>query len=193
MKKISVVVIQPENTKSENINDNRKDSDLIIKKNEYLKFKNSKLDDLDLAIISELQKNPRESFKNISMNLEKIGFSTSSETVRRRVSNFIELINFLKFPDLHPLGLDNAILLLKTSQEKNVKKKIIQRLHELGGISIGETIGQYDIICHIGVKNNTELGDLIDELRGIEEIKEVEHLFITKTHNDSTNLFTKLK
>ena len=158
----------------------------------YLK-KTIELDDINIAIVEELQKNPRESLRTISNKLHRQGISASPETIRKRINSLKGSIEFQLIPNFEVFGFDNAILLIKIHGANGSRKRVIDRLHKINGFGVAETIGEYELTGFIAVKGSSELGKAIDSIKSLREVEDVNYLLITKRHTSITRILNKLK
>lgn len=151
------------------------------------------LDDVDIAIIEELRKNPRESLRVISKKLNKQDLNASAETVRKRIENLKGSMEFQLMPDFDVFGLDNAVLLIKINGADKARKKVIERLYKINCFGVAETIGSYDLFGFTAIRSGPELGKIIDFIKTLPEVEDINYLLITKSHTTLTPVFHKLK
>jgi len=151
------------------------------------------IDDINIAIVEELQINPRESLRTISKKLHKRGLKASPETIRKRIDSLKDSIEFQLIPNFKLFGLENAILLIKVNGASEARKKVIDRLHKINGFGVSETIGGFDIMGFIAMRSSSELGKTIDSIRSLQEVEDVKCLLVTKKHTPITKLLHKLK
>lgn len=151
------------------------------------------LDDIDVVILEELRKNPRESLRTIEAFLKKRGLKATPETIRKRIKNLNKNIEFQLLPKFDVFGLDNIILLIKVRGAKKARKRVIEILHKVNGFGVAELIGSYDIIGFVAIKKGLELGKIIDSIKSLPEVEDVEYFLITKSHSAISHLLRQLK
>ncbi len=151
------------------------------------------LDDIDINIIEELCKNPRENLRKISQILKKKNVLASPETVRKRIRNLFKYIYFQPFIETKAYGLEVAALLIKVKGSVDSRKKIIEKVSSLGGYNVAESIGSYDVMAYIAIQNASELSVLVDSLKSMQEVEDVNHIIITRHHSSLSQLLEKLK
>ena len=144
----------------------------------------NRLDDIDLAIIEELADNPRKSLINICNGIKKKNVSVSVETVRKRISNLYDELSFRLMPNRDSFDFDTILLMVKVTGGKKIRKKVILLLMKMCAFGIEETIGNYDVISFVAIKKGSDLSKIIDDIKEVNEVEVVDHLFITKSHRN---------
>jgi len=117
-------------------------------------------DDIDRKIIAELQKNGRESFKNIARKLD-----LSDGTIRLRVGKMIA-VGLLKITALvNPLYFENSIVaLVGMSLEKRDHRQIMEKIARLSGVkSVINSTGRYDLLAEVFFHSREELRSFLME------------------------------
>jgi|GEM_PF-6585684 len=150
------------------------------------------LDDIDICILEVLRKNPRESLRNISKYLSKRLFKATPETIRKRIQKLSNCIEFQAIPKLDVLGYDQAVLLIKVKGGENSRKKVINKI-ESKGFNICETIGSFDILYYIVLKKNSDLREIVDMIRSLPEVSDVNYLMMAKHHSTISSLLRRLR
>jgi Lrp/AsnC family transcriptional regulator for asnA, asnC and gidA len=139
------------------------------------------IDHIDREIIRALQKNGRESYKNIARNLD-----VSDGTVRLRVDKMIRN-NYLKISaSVNPLFFENCIFAqVGLNLEKRADKEIMERLSQFDGVqSVNNVTGRYDLVIELFVNSREELRlFLVEELSAIGGIKATESFIFLETIN----------
>lgn len=135
-------------------------------------MKKEGLDHTDKAIIKELQRNGRESYKNIARKL-----NISDGTVRLRTEKLIQN-GYLKISALiNPLYFENSIIAnvginLKNRAHREIMEEISKIDHV---ISVQNVTGRYDIVVEISVNSRKELRKfLVEDLSEINGITSTE-------------------
>ncbi|MCP3926679.1 MAG: Lrp/AsnC family transcriptional regulator [Desulfobacterales bacterium] len=135
-------------------------------------MKKEGLDHTDKAIIKELQKNGRESYKNIARKL-----NISDGTVRLRTEKLIKN-GYLKISALiNPLYFENSIIAHVGINLKNrAHREIMEEISKIDPvISVQNVTGRYDILVEIYVNSRKDLRKfLVEELSAIKGITSTE-------------------
>ncbi len=138
-------------------------------------------DRIDMEIIRALQKNGRESYKNIAKKL-----NVSDGTVRLRVEKMIRN-NYLKISaSVNPLFFENCIVAqVGLNLEKRANKETMERISRFKGVqSVSNVTGRYDLIIEVFVNSRNELRQfLIEELSTISGIKATESFVFLEAIN----------
>ncbi len=138
-------------------------------------------DRIDMEIIRALQKNGRESYKNIAKKLD-----VSDGTVRLRVEKMIKN-NYLKISaSINPLFFENCIVAqVGLNLEKRADKEIMERISRFKGVqSVNNVTGRYDLVVEVFVNSRNELRQfLVEDLSAIDEIKSTESFVFLETIN----------
>lgn len=122
------------------------------------------MDDKDRNILEILNEDGRASYTEIA---EQLGVSEA--TVRNRVQKLRENGTIEKFTVETSDNQVSAILLAKISTGKN-PEKVIDGLP--GGLEVYEVTGEHDLVISIEGQDRESLNESIDDIRGIEGIKE---------------------
>src|SRR3989338_7168829 len=127
-------------------------------------------DDIDINIIEELKRNPRENLRRISQILKKKKILASPETIRKRINNLSKTISFQPMTNTTLYGLEVAVLFIKVKGSTDARRKIIEKLAQFGGYNIVESIGYCDIMFYITVHNSSELSEIVDSLKSLQDV-----------------------
>lgn len=123
------------------------------------------LDELDDRIIRELQKNGRESYKNIAKRL-----GVSDGTIRYRAERMVRSGYLRISASVNPFHFDNTLTaLVGLSLERRANREIMEAIADLPGVqSVINVTGKYDLILEVYVSSRKELHRfLVDELSEI--------------------------
>ena len=150
------------------------------------------LDKIDRELLRELQKNPTESFLNVA---KKIGIS--SPTVKRRFEALKSkgvITGSSILVDLSKIGFKGkAFLLVKTSKNYDFKNLVVT-IKEIPNIFlISSMIGQFDILVMALVKNIEDVIKIVNQLKEIPGISEVNWVFTTDKQFPYTNEYCNMK
>lgn len=143
--------------------------------------KKLRLDETDYRIITELQKNGRESYKNIARKL-----NVSDGTVRLRVERMVKN-NYLKISaSINPLYFENCLVAqVGINLEWRANTDIMKKISEFKGVqSVNNVTGRYDLVVEVFVNSRSELRQfLVEDLSTIPEISSTESFVFLETIN----------
>lgn len=138
------------------------------------------MDEMDLYILRELVKNGQIPLLTIA---KKLG--VSPETVRTR---YIRLKNGKIIQhgsvtiDLSKLGYQGKVFLLITNAPHHDKSKTIEAMKKIRNIFMfGEIIGDFEIIAIAPVKDMNSLKDLVNKVKKLPGVNQVEITLINDT------------
>jgi len=138
-----------------------------------------KIDDLDLKIIKELQKDGRASFRDIA---EKI--SVSEGTVYNRVNKLTEskvIKKFIPEIDYSKLGYDLTVL-IGLSSEGGKLQEIEHRITESPNVNaVYDVTGEYDAIVVAQFRTREELNEFVKNLLSVTGIKRTNTMLVLNT------------
>jgi len=132
-------------------------------------------DDLDLKIISQLEKDGRISFRTIAEKLD-----ISDQTVRFRVTRLIENEILKVSPLINPFYFNNSLLSLIGMQlESRTQKETMERIAKMENVvSVCNTAGEFDLFVEVFHQSRSELNRfLFEELPKVPGIKNT-HSFV---------------
>ncbi len=115
-------------------------------------------DELDMAILSYLQKDGRMPFTTIAKELD-----VAEATIRKRVNRLIEkdILRIVGIVNPESLGL-NTTAIIGVQIEGNMLEDVVNALAALPEVRhIGICTGEYDAIVEIIVSNNNQLFDFL--------------------------------
>ena len=139
-----------------------------------MRQKNLQIDDVDRAIIAELQRNGRVSYKDIARKLK-----LSDGTIRFRTEKMIKK-NLLRITaSVNPFYFENtSMALVGINIEKRDHQKIMKRLSKLRGVtSVCNLTGRYDLMVEVFFDSREELRKFL-----VEEISRIEEINLTETY-----------
>lgn len=138
------------------------------------------LDDLDRAILRQLEEDGRRAFREIARTL-----GTSEATVRARVKRMqdLEILRIVAFADPERLG-NQQLALAMLSVEPERHDDVVAALTQLPQISYVSTLlGRADICAEIASANNVELWDFIKtKVNTIKGVRAVETMSVVHVH-----------
>lgn len=138
------------------------------------------LDDLDRAILRQLEEDGRRAFREIARTL-----GTSEATVRARVKRMqdLEILRIVAFADPERLG-NQQLALLMISVDPHRHTDVVEALTALPQISYVSTLlGRADICAEVGSANNVELWEFLNaHVNSIEGVRAVETMSVLHVH-----------
>ena len=118
-------------------------------------------------------------YSDISELLEDRGFEMSSEGIRYRVQNLFETTStfFMIDPEEHDwLVLRTAITVV---DEHDAKEQAIDKLRDDPFWFVSSGFGSFDIYAVATAPTTNEVDDLLNDLRGIDPVADVEYFIET--------------
>ncbi len=138
-----------------------------------------RIDDLDLKIIKELQREGRASFRDIA---EKIGVSEG--TVYNRVNKLVNnriIRRFIPDIDYTKLGYDITVLIGVVAEGRKLPD-IERRITKSPNVSaVYDVTGEYDAIIVAQFKNRGELNDFVKGLLSVEGVRRTNTMLVLNT------------
>ena len=138
-------------------------------------------DHIDRAIVKALQKNGRESYKNIAKELD-----VSDGTVRLRVEKMIKN-DYLKISaSVDPLFFENCIMAqIGLNLDEPANKEVMEKISRFKGVqSVNNVTGRYDLVIEVFVDSRNELRQfLIEDLATISGVRGTESFVFLEAIN----------
>jgi Lrp/AsnC family transcriptional regulator, regulator for asnA, asnC and gidA len=138
------------------------------------------LDDLDRAILRQLEDDGRRAFREIGRSL-----GTSEATVRARVKRMqdLEILRIVAFADPERLGNQQLALVLLTVDPRR-HLDVVAALKELPEVTyISTLLGRADICAEVVSENNADLWDFLNfRVSPIEGVRTTETLSVLRVH-----------
>lgn len=131
------------------------------------------MDQMDLDIIAQLQRDGRKSYTDIAKEL-----SVSEGTIRNRVSKLIadKAIQIVGEADPHMMGF-NAPAIIGISVQPQLMDEVAERLTEIEEVSYLVLVsGEYDLIVEVTCRDREHLAHVLNE-----EIRKVPGVVKTQT------------
>jgi Lrp/AsnC family transcriptional regulator for asnA, asnC and gidA len=138
------------------------------------------LDDVDRAIVRELQEDGRRPFREIARNLD-----LSERTIRTRVRNMQDdgVLRILAFADPYRVG-HSVLAMALLRVETRAHDQIVQTLTGWPEVTyISTLLGRSDIYVQLVCSNNDELWRLVNQgLRALDGVLDTETSIEVKVH-----------
>lgn len=138
------------------------------------------MDETDLYILRELVKDGQMPLLSIAKKLD-----VSPETVRTRYRKLKEertITHGSVTIDLSKLGYQGKVFLMITNAPNHDKSKTIEAMKKIRDIFIiGEMIGDFDIIAIAPIKDIISLKELVNKIKKIPGVNQVEITLINDT------------
>jgi Lrp/AsnC family transcriptional regulator for asnA, asnC and gidA len=141
-------------------------------------MKSSKIDELDLKIISHLQENGRVPVAELAKRLNQ-----PENTVRYRIERLVKngvIRRFTALVDPRALGLNvSAAVMFKVDPKK--LDQLLEKLTSMKDVTnIYQLSGEWDLIAVIFAKDIQDLHERVEELRRAEGVKEMNVMITTR-------------
>jgi Lrp/AsnC family transcriptional regulator for asnA, asnC and gidA len=141
-------------------------------------MKSSKIDELDLKIISHLQENGRVPVAELAKRLNQ-----PENTVRYRIERLVKngvIRRFTALVDPRALGLNvSAAVMFKVDPKK--LDQLLEKLTSMKDVTnIYQLSGEWDLIAVVFAKDIQDLHERIEELRRTEGVKEMNVMITTR-------------
>lgn len=137
------------------------------------------LDEVDRAILRELQDDGRRSFREIARN---VGVSERTVRVRARRLQEEGILRIIAFAD--PLQLGRSVLALVLLRvDAGAHDRVVETVGAWSEVSyVSSLVGRADVYLQIMCRDNDELWRLTQRLRGIPGVIETETMLEMKVH-----------
>lgn len=138
------------------------------------------LDELDRAILRQLEEDGRRAFREIARTL-----GTSEATVRARVKRMqdLEILRIVAFADPERLGNQQlALAMITVDPERHTD--VVTALTKLSQVSYVSTLlGRADICAEIATADNVELWEFLKtQVNTIKGVRSVETMSVVHVH-----------
>ncbi len=146
-----------------------------------VKKKQLTLDVIDYSIIRELQRNGRESYKNIARKL-----NVSDGTVRLRTERMVREGYLRISASVNPLFFgDTLTALIGLTLSIPANSEVMERVSSLVAVqSVINVTGRYDLILEVFVQSRKDMHRfLVEELASISEITSTESFIYLEAMN----------
>ncbi|WP_254533062.1 Lrp/AsnC family transcriptional regulator [Natrinema gelatinilyticum] len=137
------------------------------------------LDEIDRTILRILAQNPRTPYSDISEQLEEEGYEMSSEGIRYRVSKLFETTSILLLTAPKEHGWEVVRLFVSVTDEEGAKQESFERLSMMGFWMNCRGIGSVDLYGVATAQSNSEVDELIDRVRSLDGVENVEYMIET--------------
>ena len=138
------------------------------------------LDDLDFAILSNVQKDGRMSFTVMAENLK-----VSIGTIRTRFNKLLEdgTVSIIGRVDPDKVGFASYAHIAVFIRPASLKEEVAQRIAVLPEVSfLAGTSGDYDLEVDVMCRNNQHLVDFINHLSNIEGVHQTKTTIYFKVY-----------
>jgi DNA-binding Lrp family transcriptional regulator len=141
---------------------------------------NSHLDDLDLEIIRELQKDSRLSCRSIGKSLH-ISPGTVSDRIKRLENDGV-IRKFTAIIDPLKVGKSYSMFLMVRLEAHYMPSEVVKKIEGLDeSCCIHNISGEYDLHLLIRATDNKAAAELIDKIRAIEGVNQIESYVILRS------------
>jgi Lrp/AsnC family transcriptional regulator for asnA, asnC and gidA len=139
------------------------------------------LDDVDRKIIEELQRNGRESYKNIARKL-----GVSDGTVRLRTERMIKNDYLRITASVNPLYFENSLIaMVGINLEERANPEIMEKMANVPGVqSVMNVSGRFDLLVEVFVSSRNAFRQfLVDDLSSVGGVKSTETFMFLEAVN----------
>ncbi|MEY7851063.1 Lrp/AsnC family transcriptional regulator [Natrarchaeobius sp. A-rgal3] len=137
------------------------------------------LDEIDRTILRILVQNPRTPYSDIAEQLEEEGFEMSGEGIRYRVSKLFETTSILLLTAPKQHGWEVIRLFISAEDSEGAKGETFEALADMGFWMNCRGIGSFDLYAVATVSSNRDADALIDTVRTLETVSNVEYMIET--------------
>ncbi len=138
--------------------------------------------EVDFIILNEVVKDPRVTLVRLSDALNKHSYNLSLESIRKRLEVLTKNINFLPLVNWRSFNMELYEFRIKINGGNESKNKIMEHLKNAGSFLCYDTFGETDITAFFLIKKDLQISEVLDKLRGLDEIRQIQHILIT--HNE---------
>lgn len=142
------------------------------------------LDEIDRHILRILAQDPRMPYSDISDRLKEEGFDMSGEGIRYRVSKLFESTSVLLLTAPQEHGWEVLRVGVTVTNEEGAKEEAMEAIAEEKFWLVCRGVGSFDVYAVGTVETNREGDDLIDTVRAIDVVDDVQHAFETGRQTD---------
>lgn len=139
----------------------------------------AELDEIDREILRILSGNPRMPYNQLSSKLEERGHEMTGEGVRYRVSKLLDATSplFLLAPAEH--GWEILRVGIRVENSPGAVDEVYGALSDSGAWLVTKGFGKHDLRALATTKNNKQIREFLSAIRGIEQVKGVDHFIET--------------
>lgn len=145
------------------------------------------IDEVDREILEILAEDPRGPYADIADELGNRGIEMSSEGVRQRVTSLLENMTSFFLPRPDQQGWNIVIITVWTANTPNAKRDVFEAMSEMNFWFVAEGFGTIDVYGIATVESNTEIDELLVEVREMEPVTEVNFFIETARAVDIGN------
>lgn len=147
------------------------------------------MDEVDRIIIGILAANPRIPYTKIATKLKERDHDMSAEGVRKRVDKLLERTTpfFLIAPSEHDWNLIRFAITV--ADKPGAEDAVMDALSGRDFWFLGQGFGTYDIYAVANAPSNAAVNDLINQVRGLETVKDLTYSIETERRVDIDNYY----
>lgn len=138
------------------------------------------MDEIDRIIMGVLANNPRTPYSEIANILKKKGYEMSSEGIRYRVTNLFEVTStfFMIEPEEHDWHVLRLWMSINGGQKP--KDDTLETIQEMDFWFLSQGFGSSDVYAVATAPSTVHIEEILDRVRGIDGVEEVNYLVETK-------------
>lgn len=145
------------------------------------------LDEIDRVLLRILAQDPRIPYSEIADKLEEEGFEMTGEGIRYRISKLYDSTSLLLLTTPKEHGWENLRLLISTGTEPGATDEAYQELNNMEFWIVCRGLGSFDLYANATVPSNEEAKELIDGVRELEYVDDVQFYLETDRETDYDN------
>lgn len=147
------------------------------------------LDEIDRIILGILSENPRTPYSDIANELDERGHDMSGEGIRYRVQNLFDSTStfFMLDPEQHDWQVLRCAI--SVADRQDARADVIESLEEKPFWFISSGFGSFEVYAVATAATTAQVDSLLEELRGIEDVRDVDFFLETRRSTDVRKYF----
>ncbi|WP_226008158.1 Lrp/AsnC family transcriptional regulator [Natrinema salinisoli] len=137
------------------------------------------IDEIDRRILEILANDPRSPYADIADELTEYDIDLSSEGVRRRVTSLLENMTSFFLPRPERNSWEIVLVTARTADEANSKRDLFEEMSNMDFWFVAEGFGTVDLYGIATAKSNTEIDDLLVQMRALDSVTEIDYFIET--------------
>lgn len=137
------------------------------------------IDEIDRRILEILANDPRSPYADIAAELAEYDIELSSEGVRRRVTSLLENMTSFFLPRPERNSWEIVLVTARTADEANSKREVFEAMSNMDFWFVAEGFGTVDLYGIATAKSNTEIDELLVQMRALDSVTEIDYFIET--------------
>ncbi|MEE6209894.1 Lrp/AsnC family transcriptional regulator [Salarchaeum sp. III] len=147
------------------------------------------VDDIDSRILQILAADPRAPYSEIAAKLEEAGYEMSTEGIRYRVSNLLEMTTVFFLLDPENVSWEIVRIAVEAVDEPGAKDATFDRLAEMRFWHVVRGIGTYDVYAVGMAPTLREIDELVTAIEEYEMVERVDHIVVTDRESNMDDYY----